>query len=310
MNAAAEYDIAGLGASTLDILTQVAIFPTRREVKEAAELKLAGGGPVATALAAAAKLGGTCLMLDALGDDDMGRAIVADFQKYGVDTRALKLLGGERSAAASVVVNENGERAVYFKRGTTEIIPKDLRAELLAEIPRAKILHINGRHFDMLEEAIFRARRAGVLVSFDGGADRYSAEMRELAASADICIVTRDFAEKYTGTADLREATNALFTAATKIAGVTDGIHGSYMRVRGGDIIHQPAFPQTRIVDTTGCGDSYHGAFLYGLTQRMSVSRSAELASAVASMNTQGLGGREALPTLYEAENFIRNAAN
>lgn len=302
-----DFDIIGIGASTLDILTSVDAFPQGREVHEAKDVKMEGGGPVATALAAAAKLGGRCQMLDEVGDDSVGKAICADFEKYGVDTSAIYLSKGKASAVASVMVNSLGERAVYYRKGGTEDLSMDMRKEALNRIPYGKVLHINGRHLSILEEAIDVAHRAGVFVSFDGGADRYRPETRELAEQAEICIVARDFAEKYTGMNEYEGMVRALFSKRTMIAGVTDGVRGSYIMERGGSVFHQPAYKMERIVDTTGCGDSYHGAFLYGWTLGWDAMKCARIASCVAAMNTQALGGRSALPSLQETNDFIAN---
>lgn len=301
----ATFDIVGIGAATLDILTAVEDFPTRRAVHEAHAVKMEGGGPVATALATAARLGGACQMLDELGDDAAAHAICADFQKYGVNTDALRFRTGEASAIASIVVNKAGERAVFFQRGDTEQLSPAAKNDMLARIPHAKVLHINGRHIDILPEAMRIARDAGVCISFDGGADRYSDATRALAEQADICIVARDFAQKHTGYTDCADMVRALFGCYTKIAGVTDGMRGSFLMERGGEIIHQRAYPMAHVIDTTGCGDSYHGAFLYAWTHGRSVFESARLAAAVASLNTQALGGRSALPHLEAAEAFL-----
>ena len=98
----------------------------------------------------------------------------------------------------------------------------------------------------------------------------------------------------------------ALFTPHTKIAGVTDGVRGSYIMERGGEAVRQCAYRMARVVDNTGCGDSYHGAFLYAYTPGKCVQEAARLAAAVAAMNTQSLGGRSALPRLQEAEAFLK----
>jgi sugar/nucleoside kinase (ribokinase family) len=117
-----------------------------------------------------------------------------------------------------------------------------------------------------------------------------------------VCIVARDFAEHYTQTADSQRTADALLNAGPRLVVITDGARGSWVRSRHGEAFHQPAFLSSRTVDTTGCGDSYHGAFLFGLLRGWELRRTAALASAVASLNSQALGGRGGLPTLAEAE--------
>ena len=111
--------------------------------------------------------------------------------------------------------------------GTTpDLSPDDVPR---AAIESCRFLHVNGRHWSVCLHAVRVARAANVKVSFDGGAQRYRPELRELVP---------------------------------------------------------------RVVDTTGCGDSYHGAFLFGLLRGMDRAKTAVFASAVAALNSQRLGGR------------------
>ena len=68
-----------------------------------------------------------------------------------------------------------------------------------------------------------------------------------------------------------------------------------------------PAFP-VDVVDTTGAGDAYHGAFLYALLQDWDVPRMARFASAVGSLNCRAMGGRVALPTRSEVDHFLAHS--
>jgi sugar/nucleoside kinase (ribokinase family) len=61
-----------------------------------------------------------------------------------------------------------------------------------------------------------------------------------------------------------------------------------------------------QVLDTTGCGDAYHGAFLFGLLRGLPLPQTAALASAAAALNGQAFGGRAALPCLPEVEAFLR----
>ena len=77
------------------------------------------------------------------------------------------------------------------------------------------------------------------------------------------------------------------------------------MLARDGHFFHQPAFLFPSVLDTTGCGDSYHGAFLFGLLRGLPLEKTAALASAVAALNSQALGGRGGIPTYAQAAAFL-----
>ncbi len=313
-----EIDILGIGASTLDRFIVVDHYPMGREVQQVVSSTTDGGGPVATALAVAGKYGARTAMIDSIGDDMVGRHILDDFKKYNVNTDAIHIEKGEKSGVATILVKHStGERAVFFERSTApEPVFLDTHKQLIKE---AFILHVNGRHRQFMCSAMALAQKAGTIISLDGGAQRYDEEMKSITESSHITIVARDYAEKYTGTTNLEEACRIIHDRGALIAGVTDGAFvwpdGTFYRCQ--------AFPQEYVVDTTGAGDSFHGAFLsklvtllrelapveglktstYGIDLlqycgHSDLERAAIFASAVAALNTQGIGGRSPLPSL------------
>ncbi len=313
-----EIDILGIGASTLDRFIVVDHYPTGREVPTTD-----GGGPVATALAVAGKYGARTAMIDSIGDDMVGRHILDDFKKYNVNTDAIHIEKGEKSGVATILVKHStGERAVFFERSTApEPVFLDTHKQLIKE---AFILHVNGRHRQFMCSAMALAQEAGTIISLDGGAQRYDEEMKSITESSHIAIVARDYAEKYTGTTNLEEACHIIHDRGALIAGVTDGANGSYFVWPDGTFYRCQAFPQEYVVDTTGAGDSFHGAFLSKLVTLLrelapveglktstyaidllqhcghsDLEKTAIFASAVAALNTQGIGGRSALPSLH-----------
>ena len=330
-----EIDILGIGASTLDRFIVVDHYPTGREVQQVVSSTTDGGGPVATALAVAGKYGARTAMIDSIGDDMVGRHILDDFKKYNVNTNAIQVESGTNSGVATILVKQStGERAVFFERSTaTEPDFLEVHKQLIED---AYILHINGRHRQLMRSAMAVAKEAGTIISLDGGAQRYDEDMKPITEDSHIVIVARDYAEKYTGTTNLEDACRIIHDRGALIAGITDGANGSYFVWPDGTAYRCDPFPQKSIVDTTGAGDSFHGAFLANLAhiinhmkeqETISTSKShgasiravellkhcahsdlekaAIFASAVASLNTQGIGGRSPLPTLQSVQELI-----
>lgn len=328
-------DIVGIGASTLDRFIVVDHYPTGREVQQVVSSTTDGGGPVATALAVAGKYGARTAMIDSIGDDMVGRHILDDFEKYNVNTNAIQVESGTNSGVATILVKQStGERAVFFERSTaTEPDFLEVHKQLIED---AYILHINGRHRQLMRSAMAVAKEAGTIISLDGGAQRYDEDMKSITEDSHIVIVARDYAEKYTGATNLEDACRIIHDRGALIAGVTDGANGSYFVWPNGTAYRCEPFPQKSIVDTTGAGDSFHGAFLVNLAhiinhmkgqETISTSKShgasiravelikhcahsdlekaAIFASAVASLNTQGIGGRSPLPTLQSVQELI-----
>jgi len=298
-------DILGLGVCTLDLLMRVDGFPDAECVVRTNESALTGGGPVATALAAAAQLGASTALLDQLGGDWRGDLIHRELADLGVDMELVRRIPGATSCIASVWVRRgDGKRSIAFAPGS---VP-ELEASQLPPgiVERARILHLNGRHGDAMFEAARRAREAHALVSFDGGANRFREAMRELIPLVDIAIVARDWATRFSHSEDPREAAAVIGMAGPSLVVITDGLAGSWIFPVDGTEFHQPAYPLADAVDTTGCGDVYHGAFLTGIARGWTLSECAAVASAVAALNTRGLGGRGNLVDLATAREFVR----
>lgn len=299
-----KYDVIGLGVSTIDLLMAVDELPGGELVQKAHATAVAGGGPVATALVALARLGAKTAMVDRLGDDLFGRMIVEEFGREGVDTSDIAIAQGKGSSQAGILVRRrDGARAITFAPGDCgELDAADLPVET---IRAARILHLNGRHWEASLRAVRVAREAGAHVSFDGGSHRFQPSHRELMPLVDICIVASDYAAAFTGETDPERAARALVEAGPGIVAVTCGSGGSHIAARGGEQFHQIAFPVETVVDTTGAGDAYHGAFLFALARGYSLRDCARMASAAGALNTRALGGRAALPTHAELDVFL-----
>lgn len=302
---AKKFDVIGLGSSTVDILSLVDHFPAREEVQQAQAIVLDGGGPVATAMVTLARLGASAAMIDAIGDDWRGRFILDGLQQAGVASDHMRVIEGSSSSLSTIMVRQaDGKRSIVFAPGVgADLTAADVPSDLIGT---ARFLHVNGRHWEVCLAVCRQAREQGVKVSFDGGAHRYRPAMRELVPVTDICIVARDFAEKYTQSEDMWEAGQQLLAEGPALVGITDGTRGSWIFPAGESPFHQPAFLLPTVVDTTGCGDSYHGAFLFGLLRGLDLRQSAALASAVAALNTQHLGGRAGLPSYEQVTAFLK----
>jgi sugar/nucleoside kinase (ribokinase family) len=86
---------------------------------------------------------------------------------------------------------------------------------------------------------------------------------------------------------------------------VTCGEEG-VLALSGEQVIRQPAFAVTPIIDTTGAGDVFHGAFAYAVALGYDLPQNLAFASAAAALSCRGLGGRSALPTFGEVQELLQ----
>ncbi len=292
--AAASFEVIGIGAATLDVLSIMPEFRADEHVTQALAYAESGGGPVATALCALGAFGHRCALIDRCGDDAAGQSICAGLEKYGVSTDHLRVMPGARSATASILVRQrDGARQIVYAPSTAgEPAPAEVDETLFAH---ARLLHLNGRHETAARQAVQLAQQHGVTISFDGGAGRWRESLRDLVAASHIRIVSRDFAAKCTGSDDLPEMAAALLQPPAQVLVITSGTAGSHVWTAEGGHFLQPAFPAEPLIDTTGCGDVFHGAFLHGWLSGLDVRQCAEHAAHLAAKNAGGLGGRHAL---------------
>ncbi|MCS7467498.1 carbohydrate kinase family protein [Stieleria sp. ICT_E10.1] len=292
-------DIVGIGVSVWDSLMLVDSLPQPGSVVQA-ERHLEGiGGGITVAMATAARLGSKTALIDSVGDDPAGIRIFQTLSAEGVDTQAIARHAGLTSSAASIWSDRrSAERTIVFSPGSAcERLRWTPQIEQL--ISQAKILHFNGRHGEICLRAIRVAKECGVKISFDGGAYRYRPEILPMLRAADFAILARQFADSHVRSqADCLRRLPAMELAESlmeefdcEIVAVTDGPAGSDWVARDGASFHRPAVSPELAIDTTGCGDTFHGAFLHGYARGQGIRRAAELAARVASENARRLGG-------------------
>lgn len=292
------YDVIGLGVASLDLIGVAAGEPQLGLKQPLGDWVEMGGGPVATALAALARLGGRACMAGAVGGDPYGARILGDLRAYGIDPAGVQVRPG-RSHVAFVLAEPGRDRRTVFWHNDPGIFEGLALAPALVASARALLIDTH-----MPESALAAARQmraAGGLVMID--AERARPSTLELLPHCDYMVVSARFGREASGEAEPAAACAALRARYGGVAVVTCGAAGSWCAA-GGAPFHTPAFPVTP-VDTTGCGDVFHGGLLFALLRGDELPRALRFASATAALKCRGLGGRGALPTLAEVEALV-----
>ncbi|MEX2540844.1 MAG: PfkB family carbohydrate kinase [Trueperaceae bacterium] len=299
--------LLGLGMATVDFLTLVPRLPGPDEVFPLQRLDMQGGGPVATALAAAARLGTGAAFAGAVGDDHWGDAIVDDFGRFGVNVdEVVRRRGGVSPHSVILVDAASGKRSILYSNGDVRgLEPAELPERLIG---RAAVLHLDGFDIDAALEAARIARAAGVPVSLDGGAGEPWPGLLDLLPLVDLLVVAAQFAESVTGEKRPESALTALRRWGARQVVITDGARGAWFLGGEGDTGHVPAF-DVEVVDTTGAGDTFHGAYLHAFLAGESIAGCVLFASAAAALKCTRLGGRAGLPTSDQVEAFLAASA-
>jgi sulfofructose kinase len=292
-------DIVGMGICTVDYLLSVPQMPVYGGAIKARQFLRQSGGLTASALVAAARLGARTRIIARIGDDEEGQFIRRDLESEGVDTSGLRIEPGTQSHLTVVLVDANtGERSFISRWATgSTIAPDEIQRE---DITAARILFVDNVNSGTLQAAQW-AREAGMTVVLDPACSYAVAQA--ILPLVDVPIVSERFATEWMPDAPPAQAAAVLYEAGAKIAVVTLGERGCVVCTTDG--LHAyPALP-VPVVDTTGAGDAFHGAFMVGLVQGWDVPRIVRFASAVGALNCRFLGGRTGLPTRAEVDQFL-----
>ena len=293
------FDVVGVGYCNVDYLGIVPRYPDLDEKMRMTDFSRQGGGVTATAMATVGRLGGRACYIGKVGDDDFGRFSITELEKDNVDISRVIIQPETSSQFSFIAVDQTtGKRTIFWTPSEIKFEANELcRDEVLA----GKVLHVDAHHPDAALQASKWANEAGIPVVMDAGTLRPGSE--EIVEHTDALIASALFARQFTGEDDPEAAVRKMLGGQRKIAAVTLGDKGCFYATADG-VRHQPAF-RVDVVDTTGAGDVFHGAFSFGLAQGWEFPAIVEFASAVSAIKCTKLGGRAGIPTLPEVHRFL-----
>lgn len=294
--------IVGIGANVFDTLLNIPTYPKEDTKMRATASKTAGGGPVATGLVAASKLGEDTAYIGVLSDDNGGRFLKEDFEKYGVSTELIEVKSGYRSFASVLwLCADTATRTCVFDRG--DLPPLVINNVQKQAIIDADILMVDGNEMDAAVEGARIARDNGTKVLYDCGGlyDGYE----RLLSLTDIMIPSEEFSLGATGCETVEEAAEKLFeTYNPEIVVITQGKKGGII-YDGKEIISYPIYPAV-VVDSNGSGDVFHGAFAAAVCKGYDYLKCCHFSSAVSGLKCTGVGARESVPSFETTKKYLK----
>ncbi len=298
-------DCLGMGIMPLDLLYSVKRLPLAGEKIDALDRTLQGGGPVPNALVGLSRLGLSTALIAVVGDDHMGRTLIAELQREGVDHSLVVSKKRPTAVAIGLIELGSGRRTIVLHRRVF-IGSRDVRT---SACPIPRVVHLDGRDLEATMKLARWARRVGAAVSFDIGSVRN--DVTPVLPLVDHLVVADAFAFSYTGARRAAAAIRRLADICPGSIVVTEGLKGStgLEREAGrttGEMIRQPAF-KVACVDATGAGDSFHAGYLYGLLKGLDMAGRLEFGAAVAALKCRRSGARAGAPTLRQVMRFLRD---
>ena len=297
--------IVGIGANVCDTLINVPAFPLEDTKLRANSITVCGGGPCATGLVAASKLGGATAFIGTLTDDSAGKFLAADFERYGVSTEYIQTVAGFTSFNSFVILSEETtSRTCVFHRG--DVPEKDLTDEQKSAIINAEILMVDGNNMKTAVEGARLARENGVNVLYDAGGLYEGVE--KLLPFANILIPSEEFSLGFTGEKTAYAAAKKLFEMFNPdVVVITQGKRGGIC-YDGKEAREYPAIPVDKVVDSNGAGDVFHGAYAFALTKGYDYYKACLFSSGVSALKCTKVGARAAVPDFETVTKFLKES--
>ena len=296
------WDVLGCGAVAVDDLLYVDRFPEPDTKVPVRSEQRQGGGLTATAMVAASRLGARAAFMALLGEDELSRFSIRELEREGVDCSLILHRDGARPYHSRVVVDlGSGARTIiYSAAGVTFPTPEDFSEELISS---CRVLFLDQLSAAAVPRATDFAKARGIPVVTD--IERiFDHRTEALLGRADHLIIGVGLGRQVTGREDPPAIAMALARPDRACCAVTAGAQGCWYSQYGGSVRHFPAF-RVRVVDTTGCGDVFHGAYAASIAIGEGVDRAIQIATATAGLKASQPGGRVGIPDRAAVEQFL-----
>jgi sugar/nucleoside kinase (ribokinase family) len=255
------------------------------------------GGAVAYVSLITRKLGGSSAVVSKVGSD-FPQSYVKTLSDVGVELSAIVKIPSEQTTSFELKYNEDlSARSLKLKAQGSPLSVDDLPNNL-----QSKIVHIAPIAAEISFEVVKRLREFTSCLSIDpqGMTRRFDRDGnvsccvqmdKRILPLVNVYKSSLDEIEVLTGKTDVHKSLKLVHDLGPKIVIATMGAQGSLLSVEG-EVCQVPAYKPTRVVDPTGAGDVFIGAFLTEFTSKKDPFWCACVGSAAASLVVEDVGTR------------------
>ncbi|MFO0979002.1 MAG: adenosine kinase [Planctomycetaceae bacterium] len=312
-----QYDVFGVGNALVDIQARISdnwlsqtgfdkgIMTLVDDAQQQGVLsRLSGihlnkcaGGSAANTIVGIADFGGRAAYAGKVSKDANGEFFLQDMRKMGVSIEVPPSPSGQTGTCA-VLITEDAQRTMLTNLGVSATLSEDDIDE--ETIRRSRYVYVEGY---LLTNPVQKAAAYKAMTL----AKQYGNKVALTASDPFLCNLCRDEiwsllegpvdlffcneleAQSLTGKTDVIECAAAIHKHAESVA-MTLGANGSLL-MHEGKAIPIEGVP-VEAIDTTGAGDMYAGALLFGITNGMSWKQAGHLASHASARIVSQLGAR------------------
>jgi ribokinase len=290
-----------VGSVNVDLVVRTERLPAPGETVTTGTFAQHPGGKGGNQAVAAARLGAHVTFVGAVGNDELGRAALADLQAEGVGVSGLRV-AGVATGVALIVVDHAGQNQIAVASGANASVDGALVEEALSDDTMTQAGGVYLANFEIADEAILAGARiaadAGMIIVIN------PAPARELPATLlahrPILVPNEGEAQALTGEMEPLNAARVLAARSGAAVVVTLGPQGAVV-VDKGQAETVPA-PLVEAVDTTGAGDTFAGAMAAELATGSPLIEAVRLAVRAASLSVTVPGARGGMPTRADVQ--------
>lgn len=304
MSAAPRVRVCVLGSLNTDLVVDVPALPSPGQTVTGGSLLRAPGGKGANQAVAARRLGAEVGLVGAVGDDDLGRELLAGLSVEGVDVAHVALLPGLSSGVALIVVEAGGDNTITVAPGANAAVDGGHVTAATDAVVGADVLllQLEVPTRASLAAAVL-ARSHGRLVVLNAGpvAAAPDADLERLLATCDAVVVNEDEAAVLhgRGVAVVAALSTTRFVTTLGANGARwshgDG-HGSC-----------PSLP-VDAVDAVGAGDTFAAALAVGLAEGLCLAEAVRRGCAAGALATTGRGAQASMPRRDDVDALLTGA--
>ena len=297
-----------VGSLNIDLTVYTEQFPAAGETVVGRRFVSGMGGKGCNQATAAHRAGAKVCMVARMGTDSMAEIVRRHFTGEGMSMEHISVSETSATGIAVIEVEDAGQNRIIIVKGCNEELSAaevDAAAEEIASadvvltqletgwapILRAKELaNAAGVPF-VVNPAPYQPMPAALLV----GADWMTPNETE---ASSMCGLPVD------GPADAPAAARAIRAMGVKNVLITLGAAGAYAQWTDADGEHEQfvAAPKVQVVDTTGAGDAFNGAFAVALAEGKSVPEAMRFAACCGSLSVTKPGTAPAMPCREEID--------
>ncbi len=302
---AAKYDVLGLGCVAVDDIVYLDSFPKPDTKNRIHHRERQCGGQTGTALVAAARLGANCSYAGVLGEDEYSKLALDNFRRENVDVDHVVINPQARPVRTVILVDQSQQtRTILSDISGCYPIPEEAISE--GVILSTRVLFVDHYGIEGMTRAAKIARESNIPIVADLERDEWPG-FDGLLELVDHLIINQAFAQKLTGCVNPQESLKKLWHNSRSVVIITCGEQGCWFlsQEQKSPVFH-PAFA-INPVDTTGCGDVFHGAYAVTLANGNSLHYRIRFAAAAAALKATQRGGQKGIPTRQQVLSFLKD---